>query len=73
MAKAAIEGAVWDLYAKEANTSLAKMLDGEKSKIDVGVSIEIRDSVKEKIETIEARLNKGYKRLCKFDRHMFFS
>ena len=31
MAKAALEGAVWDLYAKRKNISLAEALGGEKS------------------------------------------
>jgi len=63
MAKAAIEGAVWDLYAKEQNISLARALGGERSKIDVGVSIGIKDSIEETIETIGERLEEGYKRV----------
>src|SRR5690625_5219913 len=34
MAKAALEGAVWDLYAKRKNISLAEALGGEKTEID---------------------------------------
>lgn len=41
MAKAAIEGAIWDLYAKEKGMSLAKALGGTKDKIEVGISIGI--------------------------------
>ena len=63
MAKAAIEGAVWDLYAKEQNMSLAHALGGERSKIDVGVSIGIKDSIEETIETIGERMAEGYKRV----------
>lgn len=62
MAKAAIEGAVWDLYAKKQNTSLASILGGTKKKIDVGVSIGIKESIDATLKTIEARLNEGYKR-----------
>ncbi|WP_160725728.1 o-succinylbenzoate synthase [Bacillus sp. USDA818B3_A] len=63
MAKAAIEGAVWDLYAKEQNISLASALGGERSAIDVGVSIGIKDSIEETLETIGQRLEEGYKRV----------
>ncbi|PLS01393.1 o-succinylbenzoate synthase [Neobacillus cucumis] len=63
MAKAAIEGAVWDLYAKEQNISLASALGGDRSTIDVGVSIGIKDSIEETIETIGERLEEGYKRV----------
>lgn len=63
MAKAAIEGAVWDLYAKEQNASLASVLGGNRSTIDVGVSIGIKNSIEETLETIGARLEEGYKRV----------
>jgi O-succinylbenzoate synthase len=63
MAKAAIEGAVWDLYAKEQNASLSKLLGGTKKTIDVGVSIGIKDSIDETLQTIEERLEEGYKRV----------
>ncbi len=62
MAKAAIEGAVWDLFSKQRNTSLAHMLGGTKEKIDVGVSIGIKNSIDETLETIGERLAEGYKR-----------
>ena len=63
MAKAAIEGAVWDLYAKERNVSLSGVLGGGRSTIDVGVSIGIKDSIEETVETIGERLDEGYKRV----------
>ncbi|MBP0726455.1 o-succinylbenzoate synthase [Bacillus sp. RG28] len=62
MAKAAIEGAVWDLYAKKQNASLSSLLGGTKKEIDVGVSIGIKDSFDETLQTIEERLEEGYKR-----------
>ncbi|MBM7692796.1 O-succinylbenzoate synthase [Peribacillus deserti] len=62
MAKAAIEGAVWDAYAKETGTSLAKALGGTKEKIEVGVSIGIQESIEATLSVIEARLKEGYKR-----------
>ena len=44
-AKSAIESAIWDLYAKENNMSLSKALGGVKDRIEVGVSIGIKESV----------------------------
>jgi len=62
MAKSAIEGAVWDLYAKQENISLSKALGGTKKEIEVGVSIGIQDSIDATINIIQSRLEEGYKR-----------
>src|SRR5699024_61838 len=45
LAKSAIEGAIWDLYAKNEGISLAEALGGNKPTIDVGVSIGIEDNI----------------------------
>lgn len=39
MAKAALEGAIWDVYAKQQGISLAKALGGNRSEIAVGISL----------------------------------
>ena len=44
MAKAGLESALWDLFAKSQNISLSEILGGTRKKIDVGVSIGIQDS-----------------------------
>lgn len=62
MAKASLEGAVWDLYAKMQNVPLAKALGGTKKTIDVGVSIGIKNSIEETLEIVAQRLAEGYKR-----------
>lgn len=62
MAKAGIEEAFWDLFAKERNTSLSKVLGGTKSKIDSGVSIGI-DKIEVVLSNIDKRWNEGYKRI----------
>ena len=41
MAKAGIEGAIWDLYAKREQKSLATLLGGTRTEIEVGVVIGI--------------------------------
>ncbi|WP_188383296.1 o-succinylbenzoate synthase [Ornithinibacillus halotolerans] len=63
MAKSAIEGAVWDLYAKQQGISLAKALGGEKQQIDVGISIGIQPTTKDLLHEIEGFLEQGYKRI----------
>jgi len=62
-AKAAIEGAIWDLYAKENNLSLAKALGGTKDRIEVGVSVGIQQSETLMLKQIEDYLKEGYKRI----------
>lgn len=63
MAKAALEGAVWDLFAKRQNLSLAQSLGGTKKEIDVGISIGIQPTTKDLLLTIEKAVNEGYKRV----------
>ena len=63
MSKAAIETAVWDLEAKNADVPLWKHLGGVKNEIACGVSIGIQDSVEQLIEKIQTELDAGYKRI----------
>jgi o-succinylbenzoate synthase len=63
MAKAGIEGAVWDLFSKEKGIPLSQAIGGTKTKIDVGVSIGIQKSADELLQVIEQHLNEGYKRI----------
>nr|WP_090397887.1 o-succinylbenzoate synthase [Natribacillus halophilus] len=63
MAKSVIEGAIWDLYAKRRNESLAQALGGTQQEIEVGVSLGIKPTVKDLLTTIEQQLEEGYKRI----------
>ncbi|HET7628868.1 MAG TPA: o-succinylbenzoate synthase [Bacillales bacterium] len=63
MAKSALEGAVWDLYAKKIGMPLAEALGGEKKQIDVGVSIGIQPSTEALLEVISRHVASGYKRI----------
>jgi len=63
MAKAGLEAALWDLFAKSKNISLSKMLGGTKDKIDVGVSIGIQSSISKLTKKVEGYLAEGYKRI----------
>jgi o-succinylbenzoate synthase len=63
MAKSALEGAVWDLYAKRNYNPLYKELGGRKQQIDVGISIGIQPTAKELVHVVEGFVNEGYKRM----------
>lgn len=63
MAKAGLEAALWDLFAKSVNISLSKMFGGTRDKIDVGVSIGIQSSPAELVEKVRGYLSEGYKRI----------
>jgi o-succinylbenzoate synthase len=63
MAKAGLEAALWDLFAKSKQISLSKMLGGVRNKVDVGVSIGIQSSEQELIKKVEGYLAEGYKRI----------
>jgi len=63
MAKAALETACWDLYAKRQGLPLASVIGGTKTSIEVGVSIGIQASAERLLETIGQKLADGYKRI----------
>ncbi|CAI6080682.1 o-succinylbenzoate synthase [Cohnella sp. JJ-181] len=63
MAIAAIETAVWDLYAKRQGISLSHALGGTKQEIDVGVSIGIEPTVEHVVANVERFVEQGYKRI----------
>ncbi|WP_421617900.1 o-succinylbenzoate synthase [Brevibacillus sp. TJ4] len=63
MAKSALEGAFWDLYCKQKGISLAKALGGDKTEIDVGISIGIEPSVDDVLEKVGLALEQGYKKI----------
>lgn len=63
MAKAGLESAIWDVFAKIQNKSLSKILGGTRDKVEVGVSVGIQSSPDKLIETIEGYLREGYKRI----------
>lgn len=63
MAKAAVEMAAWDLYARQQNASLASVLGGTRTAIEAGVSIGIQDSIDELLERVEVERAAGYRRV----------
>lgn len=63
MAKAALEGAVWDLYARLTNQPLGKALGGTREKVEVGVSIGLQPTYAQLYDKIDVALAQGYKRV----------
>ncbi|MCA0992039.1 o-succinylbenzoate synthase [Pseudalkalibacillus hwajinpoensis] len=62
MAKYAIEGAIWDLYAKKEGISLSKALGGTLKKIKAGVAVGAADQ-ETMLEEISNRILEGYERI----------
>ena len=63
MAKAGVEMAAWDLYARIQGQPLSRVLGGTRDRIASGVSIGIQDSFDQLIEKIENELSAGYQRI----------
>ncbi|ERI10350.1 o-succinylbenzoate synthase [Aneurinibacillus aneurinilyticus] len=63
MAKSTIEGAVWDLFAKRKGITLAAALGGEKTEIEVGISIGIQNTIDDLLQLVDEYVNDGYKRM----------
>lgn len=61
MAKAALETAFWDLFAKQQKMPLSKILGGTEEKIASGVVV-ATDSIPKALTQIEQYLEMGYKR-----------
>ena len=63
MAKGGLEAAVWDAEAKQRNISLAKLIGGVREEIASGVSVGIKASPEELVQTVKAELEAGYQRI----------
>lgn len=63
MAKAGLEMALWDLAGKKAGRSLQQLLGGERSRVEVGVSVGLQDSVDMLVDVVAGYLDLGYRRI----------
>ncbi|MFC4402825.1 o-succinylbenzoate synthase [Gracilibacillus xinjiangensis] len=63
MAKAAVEGAIWDLYAKQHDVPLYKAIGGTNSQVPVGAAIGMKEDIPTLIEAIQREIDHGYKRI----------
>jgi o-succinylbenzoate synthase len=63
MAKAAVEMAAWDLYARQRAEPLRVTLGGTRERIASGVSIGIQDSLGDLVRKVEHERASGYQRI----------
>jgi len=63
MAKAGLEAALSDAFAKEMNIPLSEMLGGVRDRIEVGVSIGMQESISDLLQRVADYLEEGYKRI----------
>ncbi len=62
-AKAGLENAIWDAFARAQGVPLSRLLGGTRDRIDVGVSIGIQKSPDDLVRVVEGFVNQGYKRM----------
>lgn len=66
MARAAVDCALWDLYAQDKGISISKALGGTRTEVETGVSLGIEKSPDDLCKTIDRYLKQGYRRIkCK--------
>lgn len=63
MAKAAVECAIWDCWAKRQGITLTEAIGGKKEKIDVGISIGLQSDFQTLAERIDQSVESGFKRI----------
>jgi O-succinylbenzoate synthase len=63
MAKAGLEMALWDLLGKAQRMPLRQLLGGERTQVDVGVSVGIQASPEALVNTVEEYVSAGYRRV----------
>jgi O-succinylbenzoate synthase len=63
MAKAAVEMAAWDLYAKQERVPLWQVLGGSGRPVAAGASLGIQDSIDELVERVRIEREAGYQRI----------
>lgn len=62
-AKAGIETAIWDLFARKDKTSLAEKLGSKNKSIESGVALGIFNSEENLLKAVERACTEGYKRV----------
>lgn len=63
MARAGVEAALSDLYARSQGISLSKFLGGTRDRVPAGVSVGLQPTIPQLIRTVEGYLKDGYKRI----------
>lgn len=62
-AKAAIEGGIWDAFAKQQGIPLHQAIGGTRDRVEAGVSIGIQSSPQKLVEVVAGYLDEGYRRI----------
>src|SRR5690625_2765808 len=63
MAKAGLEGAYWDLYARQQGKSLANILGGVRHRVAAGVAIGIETDLARLLDEVASFVAQGYQRV----------
>ncbi|MEE8392201.1 MAG: o-succinylbenzoate synthase [Anaerolineae bacterium] len=63
MARAGLENAVWDLQAQAQGVSLTSLLEGQKDRVQVGVSVGIEPTLDELLDHVSRYVDEGYGRV----------
>ena len=63
MAKAMLEMAAWDLWARQLEMPLWQLLGGDKTAVEVGVSLGIQASEAATVEAVKQHVAQGYRRI----------
>ena len=63
LAKAAIETAIWDVFAKKNELSIAELIGGTKQEIEVGKSIGIQKDPFALVEKVREYVEEGFKKI----------
>lgn len=63
MAKAGLEAALWDCFAKAKGVNLARLFGATRGEIPVGVSIGLQPTPEKLVEQVAAFLGEGYSRI----------
>jgi len=63
MARAMVEMAAWDLWARSLGVPLGTLLGGQKTEVEVGVSLGIQPGEAETVDTVRRHVEQGYRRI----------
>lgn len=63
MAKAVVEMAFWDMWARSLNQPLSRLLGGSRDAVPVGVSLGIQPSAEATVDIVGKHVAQGYKRI----------
>jgi o-succinylbenzoate synthase len=63
MAKACVEMALWDLWARRRRQSVARTLGGHRRRVEVGVSVGIQPTLPDLVHRVGEYLDDGYRRI----------